>query len=279
MAEIDFEAEGLLAGLDGEARAARLRLLNELADDGFPVQELRRAAAEDRLALLPVERILSGGGGRYTAVEIAERADLPREFLDRQWRSLGLAVQPDDARVYTERDLEAACRVAKLREGGLPDEGILEVARVLGMAMSQLAAANRSLIVDTFVQPGDNEYDVAMRFATAARAFAPMMGESLSYLLNLHLREQIRHDTIGAGDVTEGRLASAQDATVGFADMVGFTRLGESLAPDQLGAVTGRLSELAAEVVEPPVRLVKLIGDAAMLVAPAPRPVLEAVLA
>jgi adenylate cyclase len=33
------------------------------------------------------------------------------------------------------------------------------------------------------------------------------------------------------------------------------------------------------ELVEPPVRLVKLIGDAAMLVGPEPRPVLEAVLA
>jgi adenylate cyclase len=60
--------------------------------------------------------------------------------------------------------------------------------------------------------------------------------------------------------------------------MVGFTQLGESLAPDELGEVTGRLNELATEVIEPPVRLVKLIGDAVMLAGPDPRPVLEAAL-
>ena len=278
MNEIDFEAEGLLGDLEGGQREARLRLLTELAEDGVPLEELRRAVEEDRLALLPVERVLSGGGQRYTLSEIVEQSGLPREFLERQWRSLGLTTQPDEEAVYTDQDLAAARRVAALREGGLPDEGILEVSRVLGMTMSQLAAANRSLIVDTFLRPGDNEYDVAKRFAAAAEAFAPLMGESLTYLLNVHLREQIRHDAIGAADVSEGRLASSQEATVAFADMVGFTRLGESLPPDELGRVTGRLAELAAEVVEPPVRLVKLIGDAAMLVGPEPQPVLEAVL-
>ncbi|MQA76102.1 MAG: adenylate/guanylate cyclase domain-containing protein, partial [Solirubrobacterales bacterium] len=76
MSEIDFEAEGLLAGLEGEPREARRRLLTELAEDGVPLEELRRAVAEDRLVLLPVERVLSGGGGRYTAAEIAQRAGL-----------------------------------------------------------------------------------------------------------------------------------------------------------------------------------------------------------
>ena len=34
----DFEAEGLLAGTEGEARQARLELLQELADDGVPAR-------------------------------------------------------------------------------------------------------------------------------------------------------------------------------------------------------------------------------------------------
>jgi adenylate cyclase len=48
--------------------------------------------------------------------------------------------------------------------------------------------------------------------------------------------------------------------------MVGFTKLGEELPPEELGALTGRLAELASDVADPPVRLVKMIGDAAMLV-------------
>ena len=136
--------------------------------------------------------------------------------------------------------------------------------------MSQLAAANRSLIADTFLTPGDDEYEVAKRFAAAAEVFAPLTAESLAYVLNLHLLEQIRHDAIGAADVSEGRLASAAGRSVALRRHGRLHQLGETLAPDELGTVTGRLAELAAEVVEPPVRLVKLIGDAAMMVGPEP---------
>ncbi len=278
MAELDFEAEGLLEGLERKEREARLKLLEELAADGVPADELRQAVREDRLALLPVERVLSGGGPKYSAEDIEEKAGLDVRFLEKLWRSLGLAPQPDDEIAYTKRDLEAAQRVAALLEAGLPEDGVLEVARLLGMNMSQLAAANRSLIGEAFLQPGDTEHDVARRFAIAADAFAPLIAESLGYVLNLHLREQIRHDTIGAHEVSAGRVDTALPATIAFVDMVGFTRLGDTLHPDQLGSVTGRLGELVAEVVEPPVRVVKMIGDAAMLFAAEPAPVAEAAL-
>ena len=59
--EIDFAAEGLLDGLDGDARQARLALLGELAAEGIPLAELREAVNAGRLALLPVERALEIG--------------------------------------------------------------------------------------------------------------------------------------------------------------------------------------------------------------------------
>ncbi len=278
MAAIDFEAEGLLDGLDGEAKEARRRLLAELAEDGVSLDELRVAVEEDRLALLPVERVLSGGEERLTAHEVAERAGVDEDFLRRQWRALGLAAADDDAAVYSERDVEAAERVRELRDAGVPDDGILEVGRLLGMTMSQLAAANRRLVADTFMRAGDTEYEVATRFAEAARAFLPLIGDLLPYALAMHLREQIRHDAFGLAELSSGRAAARDRVTVCFADLVGFTQLGETLDPEALGTVTGRLGELAAEAVEPPVRLVKLIGDAAMFVGPEPAPVVEAAL-
>ena len=56
--------------------------------------------------------------------------------------------------------------------------------------------------------------------------------------------------------------------TIAFADLVGFTRLGESLEIEQIGDLTGRLFELASDAARPPVRLVKMIGDAAMFASP-----------
>lgn len=275
-AEIDFEGEGLLEGLEGPAREGRLRLLRELADRGVELDELRRAVEEGRLALLPVERILSGGAERLTREEVAERTGIDREFLGRQWRALGMALVEDGEPVYTERDVEAARRARTLREAGVPDEGLLEITRLLGMTMSQLAAANRQLIASAFTHEGDTEYEVAKRFEGAAEAFIPLIGESLSYALSLHLREQIRHDVFGTEELAAG--TATDDITVCFADLVGFTRLGEAHDPEALGSLTGRLGELATDAVEPPVRLVKLIGDAAMLAGPEPAAVVDAAL-
>ena len=104
------------------------------------------------------------------------------------------------------------------------------------------------------------------------------MGPVLEYVLNLHLREQVRSDVIGHAEIASGRLPGAQEITACFANMVGFTKLGKSFLPEELGAITGRLGELASDVAEPPVRLVKMIGDAAMLVSPDNDTLLDAAL-
>ena len=90
--------------------------------------------------------------------------------------------------------------------------------------------------------------------------------------------EQIRRDVIGAADLASGEIGGAAELAVCFADLVEFTQLGEEIAPEELGSVAGRLEEMATEVAEPPVRLVKLIGDAAMLVSTEPEPMLDAAL-
>ena len=276
---VDFERDGLLDGLAGEEREARLRLLSELSEQGVEPEELRRAVAEQRLALLPVERVLAGEGERYTAAEASERVGIELELLQRVWRALGLALADDDREaIYTDRDIEGAKRVKALLDAGIPEEGVLEVARLLGMTMSQLAAANRQLIADAFMREGDTEYDAASRFAAAAEAFMPLIAETLPYVLRLHLREQIRHDAFALADLSAGRLEAADDVAVCFADLVGFTQLGETLEPEALGAVTGRLAELAGGAVEPPVRLVKMIGDAVMLAGPDPAAVVDSAL-
>jgi hypothetical protein len=94
MAGIDFEAEGLLGNLTGKAREARLALLNELVDEGVSLEELKRAVEENRLVLLPVERVFDSGTQHYSAQQIAELAGLEQDFLlrraDPRGRSAGL---------------------------------------------------------------------------------------------------------------------------------------------------------------------------------------------
>jgi adenylate cyclase len=95
----------------------------------------------------------------------------------------------------------------------------------------------------------------------------------------MHLRDQLRNDAIGRAEIAHGRMPGASQVTIAFADLVGFTKLGEQIPAEELGAVAARLLELTTEATSPPVRLVKTIGDAAMLVSPEPAPLLDAVLA
>lgn len=277
---IDFEAEGLLEGLDPKAREARRELLAELADGGVSIEELRGAVSEDRLALLPVERMLEGGGPRYTAAEVAERAGIDLEILKSQRGALGLPFpEDDDAPAFSDADVEGAERLRLLLDAGLPEEGLVEATRVIGLAMAQIAAATNALIGGALLTPGDTELEAARRYVAAAEALRPLLNPTLQYALDLHVLEGLRNVAVGRAELAAGRLGGSQEITACFADLVGFTRLGEELPPEQLGAVSGRLAALAREITAPPVRLVKMIGDAAMLVAADTEPVLEAALA
>ena len=273
---IDFEAEGLLDGLEGEARAARLALLGRLASEGVPLEELRAAVAAGRLTLLPVERALAGDGPRYTPREVAEKAGLDLDLLQRFSAALGVPYPDPDERTLTEAELEAANRVKAFREAGLPDEGMLQVARTIGMGTARIAEANRELVVRTLMQPGDTERDLALRLAAAAEYMLPLVGPTIVHAFELHMLEQVRRDVIGTADLVSGEIGGTTDVAVCFADLVEFTKLGEEVAVEELGLVAGRLEEMATAVAEPPVRLVKLIGDAAMLVSTEAEPMLAA---
>ena len=263
--EIDFEQEGLLEGLEGSARQARLELLEKLADDEVPLEELRTATEEGRLALVPVERVLGGGSAQYSAQEIAEKTGVDRDFLDRLWRSLGMALADPDDKVFTEADLEAAQRVKTFLDLGMPDDGILEISRVASRSMANLAAAIGATFRETYAKAGDDEQTLALRYAEASRELTPMLGPMLEHILNVQQRSLIRQVAVDTTALAAGEVPGAEVMSFGFADLVGFTSLGESVAADELGAVAERLEEMAVEVSEPPVRLIKTIGDAVML--------------
>ena len=97
-------------------------------------------------------------------------------------------------------------------------------------------------------------------------------------MLNLRLREVIRNAAVGEAELRSGHLPGAQPVTVGFVDIVGFTRLGEEIPPEDLGDLVRKFERSVEEATKPPVRLVKTIGDAAMLVAPTPKPLVDTVL-
>jgi adenylate cyclase len=266
--DIDYGAEGLLDGLEGKAREARLGLLEQLSGEGLTLEELRDAVAAGHLTLLPVERAIAGDGPRYTGREIAALSGADLDMLLAYRAALGIPWGDVDERAANEADLEAARRIKAILDAGFPAEEILRNARTIGLATARVAEANRELVIRNLTSPGDTERDIADRLVQTAEFLLPLGSEFLVYAFQANLLEQVKRDVIGAADLEAGEIGGVVDRTICFADLVEFTSLGEEIAPEELGEVVGRFEELATSVVTAPVRLVKSIGDAVMLVSP-----------
>jgi adenylate cyclase len=274
---IDFQAEGLLDGLEGQQRTERLALLEQLAGEGMPLSDLHRATADGTVMFLLADRVIVGFA-RYSAEQLAELGGVDLQFLVAARRAMGLSIPENDEPIYTEADLDSARMIHVARRAGLGDEDVLELLRVLGRGLSQAAEALRALPLKLVLEPGLSEPELAGRYARAAERLYPLVDPLISNLLALHLRQATQSEVISALERSGGRLPGSREVTVCFADLVGFTRLGEEVPPEELGHLATRLEMLAGEAAEPPVRLVKTIGDAAMLASPEPAPLLDAVL-
>jgi adenylate cyclase len=275
---IDFAAEGLLDRLDGSQRSERIALLEQLVADGVPLSELRRSTEAGTIMYLPADRVIVSSE-RYTASEIAALSGVEEDFLIAARRAMGLPVPDPDEAVYTEAELESARTTHIARAAGISDEELLDLMRVLGRSLSQVAETLRALPLKLVLEPGMSEPELANRYAQAAGALYPLVSPLLESVLTLHLKHATQSTVVSELERSGGKLPGSREVTVCFADLVGFTRLGEEVAADELGRLAVRLEALAGDVAQPPVRLVKTIGDAAMLASPQPEPLLGAALA
>src|SRR5439155_20425826 len=128
------------------------------------------------------------------------------------------------------------------------------------------------------LRPGASEIELAQASEQLAVRAAPMLGPLMDDLIRLELRHSFAIEAVTAAEREAGLLPGARPVTIAFADLAGFTRLGEALPPDELERVASRLAELAHDVAVSPVRFVKSIGDAVMLVSVEAAPLLAAVL-
>jgi adenylate cyclase len=274
---IDFAAEGLLDGLEGKQRAERLVLLQELVAQGVPLAELRRSTATGTVMYLPADRVIVSGE-RYTAAEVAELTGIDELFLSRVRRAMGLPIPDPDEAVYTETEIDSTRQIHVARAAGVSDEEMLDMLRVLGRGLAQVAEVLRAVPLKLVLQPGMSEAELAQSYARAAEQLYPLVGPLVTNTLALHMRHATQSTVVNELERSGGQLPGSREIGIAFADLVGFTRLGEEVAPDELGRLAVRLEALATEVAGAPVRLVKTIGDAAMLASPEPQALLDATL-
>jgi adenylate cyclase len=271
---MDWESEGLLEGLEGRARDSRVALLDTLEAEGFSLADIKRSHADGEILFL-----LSGKAidvrVEYTWEDLLARSGLEAEIVTKLARAQGMTLAEPGEVAYTDVDVEILRITAGFLDAGVPEEDLLTVARLLGRGFSQAAEAMRGTAMRIVLEPGLDERELAVRYAHAAKALTPMMEPLLGNLLKLHLSKLVQTEIISAEEREAGVLPGARAMTIAFADLVGFTRLGEEVPPDELGAVANRLERIVLDLVEPPVRFVKTIGDAVMVVSPEPAAVID----
>lgn len=257
---------------------ARDELLERLREAGQSEEDIEAAAREGRLPTLAVELAL-GGAGRYSLTHVARETGLSTKFLRQALQATGRVSPAPRQRSLTEDDLELARLLKRFVDAGLPRAELLEVARVLSQGIAPVAEAVRRLVGNALLAPGDSEYTVGLRYTQAVDQLAPLVPSLLDHQFRVHLRNDIRGVLVTEAERESGRLEGSRVVTIAFADLVDYTRLGEQLAPEDLGSIAGRLNELATTAMKRPVRLVKTIGDAAMFMSPEVEPLVATVTA
>src|SRR3954468_13247563 len=274
---VDWAAEGLLDGLEGEERQSRVELLETLVTEGCSLDDIKRADAEGQLLFMLAGRAIDVEI-KFTFDELVERSGIDEELVARLVRAQGFPLLRE-GRAYTDTDVTTAKAAKDFLDAGLPVEDLLTWSRLRGRGFKQAGQAMRGAAMRMVLEPGLSERELAVRYAHAAQALTPMTEPLLGHLLRLHLSKSVQTEVVGAEERQTGRLPGARPVVVGFADLVGFTRLGEEVPPDELGAVAGRLEEMILDLIEPPVRFVQSIGGAGMIVSPKAEPMLDTTLA
>lgn len=262
----DWDELGLLEGLEGGAREERVELLDWLADRGYTTAELRRGSEDGLLPFLPAERLVMGGPPTLTGRELAEHAGVELELLQSVRRTQGLPIVDPDAREFSEREVDAARTPLLFGALGLSEDQILTVSRVLGRGLAQTAQVMRATVLELTLEPGLRERELAERYEQTVEMVLPYVGPLLENVVRMHLRNMVRGEAVDAVARESGRLPDERKVAVAFADLVGFTRMGEEVPAEEVGRVAERLEAIAAGVSGGPVRLVKTLGDAVMLV-------------
>jgi adenylate cyclase len=140
-----------------------------------------------------------------------------------------------DAPVFTEADVEDARRGRALVDAGLPLDELLAVERVLGQGMAHYGEAIRAAFAQAFSSPGTPRRTSRAATPWRSNALRPHAAPHLEHVMLLHIRQLVRSDAVSAEERHAGRLSPHADIAVAFADLVGFTRLGESVGHEELG--------------------------------------------
>ena len=260
-------------GADGDwsaAAVATARIAARLRERGHSLEQIRAASREGRLAFGFVEELFPHDHDSRSLEDAAEATGLEPALIERFWTGIGLS--PQALENITDEDIQALQYVASVLAAGFPLVAFLQLCRVYGQAVSQIADAEVRLfhiyVHEPLIREGVPGLEMAEEMGELARDLLPLASPIMDYVHQRFLQHFIAQDAVGhmevemEGDVDLGRVRVA----IAFADLAGYTRFTEEEGDEEALSFVERFIEGVTGTLPDDARLVKTIGDEVMVV-------------
>jgi adenylate cyclase len=266
-------AQGLVPQHQGEwtpEAAAHARVVARLRERGHSLREIRQAADEGRLAFAYVEELFPPTDTTHTVADAARETGLEPALIERISTALGL--KPAHVGRLSEDDVQLLRYLAAVLASGFPLVALLQLVRVYGQALAQIADAEVRLfhlyVHEPLMRRGVSGVEMAEDMENLARELLPLASPLMDQVHQHFLQHFIEQDVVGHmesdldGAVGLGRMRVA----VAFADLAGYTRLTEEEGEMQAVDAVERFVEAVEVTLPDEARVIKTIGDEVMIV-------------
>jgi adenylate cyclase len=259
---------------DGEwtpPAVAQARIVARLRERGHSLEEIREATESGRLAFGYIEDLLPEPAGEYTLAEAAALTGLDPELIERIYLSAGLSAAGLER--ISRDDVALLRHVAAVLAAGFPLVALLQLVRVYGQALAQLADAEVRLfhlyVHEPLMRQDVPGLEIAEEMEGLARELLPLASPIMDHLHQRFLRHFIEQDVIGhmESDLGDGGLDLGRlRVAIAFADLAGYTRLTEEEGEEEAVGAVERFIETVAVTLPDDARVIKTIGDEVMVV-------------
>jgi adenylate cyclase len=248
---------------------AHARLVARLRERGHSLQEIRRATEEGKLAFGLVEDLLPPAPAEHTIADASRETGLEPALVERIVSALGFPVGDRLA----EGDLQLLRYVAAVLAAGFPLVALLQLVRVYGQALAQMADAEVRLfhlyVHEPLMRDGLAGMDIAEEMQVLASELLPLASPIMDHVHQRFLSHFIEQDVIGhmEADLGDGPLDLGRlRVAIAFADLAGYTRLTEEAGEEEAVSAVERFIEDVEHTLPDDARIIKTIGDEVMVV-------------
>jgi adenylate cyclase len=251
------------------------RVVARMRERGHSLTEIKRATEEGRLAFGFLEELFPSDQERMTVEQAALETGLDAALVGRLVGGLGFS--PEYSPTVSEDEVQLLRYVGAALETGFPLVALLQLVRVYGQAMATIADAEVRLfhlyVHEPLLRSGSTGLETAEHMRTISREVLPLAGPVLDQVHQRYLQHFIEQDVVGhmeaeldGTSIDLGRMR----VTIAFADLTGYTRLTEE--EGELTAIDAveRFVEAIETTLPDEARVIKTIGDEAMIVSSDP---------